>query len=114
MFQIERCGSQPGERGCRGKLAPEFGDCRHVRELLVAVQRYRVLGQPVEDDGDPGQAAQIRFRISTELELEVAVPVRRDDLLERLRQTIADTVPRIMDRIEHPHRVAGRNTRRRL
>ena len=112
LLQVQRRGNQAGERRRRAGLTPEFGDRRHVRELLIAVQRDGVLRQPVEDDGDLGQATQVRIRISTELELEVSVPVDIDYLLECLRQTITGAAARVvrLDRIEHAHRVAGRNS----
>jgi hypothetical protein len=59
--------------------------------LLVAVEARVVrLLDPIEHGGDGAQASDIGLDVAPDLELEPPVPVARDDLFERLGQSVID------------------------
>src|SRR3954471_38430 len=59
-----------------------------VRELLVAVERDGVFGQAVEDRRDIDEPREVAIEIAAQLDLEIAVAVSPDDLLERDRKPV--------------------------
>ncbi len=102
-------------RQLRGRVEPllEARERVEVRILLVAVERHRVRCKAVEDGGDIGEPGDVGIGIAAELELEIRVAVRRDDLPQRARQGVLGRRI-VIEWIEHAHGVARRDAGPRL
>src|SRR6185437_5070126 len=67
LLEVERDGGKAVERTLRADAAPEIVDGRHRFELFVAIERYCVPGQPVEDRGDAQQSRNVGLDVAAEL-----------------------------------------------
>ncbi len=84
--------------------------------MLVAVERHRVPGQPVEDRCDPHQSRNVGLGVAAELDLEIAIAVRGDHLFERRRQAVVRALRIVagVERIEDADRVPRGDRRSRF
>ena len=113
-----------GDAGAQARQArlgvhppPEREHALDVVVLLVAVEAAAVAaGDAVEHAGDPRQPLDVGLDVAGDLELEPALAVGGDHLLERLRQAVADALGRVGggDRVDQADGVAGGDRRRRL
>jgi len=103
-------------RALRTDAAPEIVDGRHRFELFVAIERYCVPGQPVEDRGDPQQSRDVGVDVAAELDLEIAIAVRGDHLFQRRRLAVVRTLHIVagIERVEHADRMPRGDRRSRL
>jgi hypothetical protein len=86
--------------------------------LLVAVDRDVQALDAVEHARDPEQPVEVGADVTRDLELEAALAVACDDLLERLRQAVVDPRPRRLvgggDGVDEADGVARLDRRHRL
>ncbi len=95
---------------------PQLEHAVDVPVLLVAVEADHVrIGQPVEHRGDRRQPRHVGVHVTADLELEIAVTVDGDHLLQGLRQAVVDPFALATvggdDRIDHADGMAGVNAR---
>src|SRR4029079_17341637 len=98
--------------------APQLDDGRHAFELLVAIQRDEIrLGNSIEYGRNRGEPIYVGRDRSSELELEIAVPIGGDRLFETFRQAVVETPSSCLlarERIDKADRVPDENRTRRM
>ena len=108
---------EPRQPRLRADPAPQVDDRVDVIELLVAVERREIgLRDAVEHRGDARQAIDVGIERARDLELEIAVAVGRDHLLQALRQAVVEPLAgefRLRQRVDQTDGVAREDRRRR-
>src|SRR5882672_7865841 len=95
LEQNDRC-LEAGEPRVFADPAPQFDDAIDVVELLVTVERGKIAADLfVENAGNVAKPLDIGIELTGNLELEIAVTVSGDRLLERFGQAVVQALARV-------------------
>jgi hypothetical protein len=93
LLEIEQGPTEARESGIGPDRLQKLPRGLDFRELLVSVERDVVgVWKPIQKVRQLAKTCSIRVELAAQLDLEVSVPIGGDHLVERLRQTVVDSI----------------------